>query len=400
VSERYEFDTPAKAVTALVARLTPVGVETVDVAQASGRVLAEAVISDRPSPAVDVSAMDGYAVRCADAAAMERIPIAAHARIGREPPALAARAAMHIVTGAPLPPGADAVIRREDVQESTAEVVLNAAARRIKPGTAVRRRGENAVAGQEVVAPGVEIGPPMAGALAGFGVTRPRVRRPVRVAVLTTGDELVDAWEQPNPFQLRDSNGPALEAMLSRRAWLEVRRERRAADEPEALRKAVEAALDGVDALVLTGGVSMGDRDYVPATIRALGGELVFHKVPQRPGKPVLAAVLPDGRPILGLPGNPVSVLVTARRMAVPALERLGGVEHPAPPALIRVPDDGKRLDLWWHRLVCLTAPGEAQLADNKGSGDVPAAARSHGFVEVPPGVGPDGPSPCYTWAW
>jgi molybdopterin molybdotransferase len=399
MSERFAFASPAEALAALLPRIAPVGTERVELAQAGGRVLAEPIVADRPSPATDISAMDGYAVRAADAAASPRLPIAAHARIGREPPALTSGTAIHIVTGAPIPSGADAVIRREDVVESPQEIELLAPARAIKPGAAIRRRGDNANTGDQILGPGTQITPPIAGALASFGCARPMVHKRVRVAILTTGDEVVDAAETPSTWQLRDSNSPALAALFSSRAWCVVHRLPRILDDPASLERALTDALDDADALVATGGVSMGDRDYVPDAIRAVGAQVVFHRIPQRPGKPVLGAILPDGRPIFGLPGNPISVLVTARRMAAAALERLAGITTPPPVATVRIRDDNNRIDLWWHRLVRLIGAGQAELAGNTGSGDVPAAARSDGFAEIPPGSGGEGPWPFYPWA-
>jgi molybdopterin molybdotransferase len=151
--------------------------------------------------------------------------------------------------------------------------------------------------------------------------------------------------------------------------------------------------------LIATGGVSMGERDFVPQVVRELGAEVLFHKVTQRPGKPVLGAVLPDGRPIFGLPGNPQSVMVTARRMVVPVLERLAGIERPLPPTVMRLErHDERRLDMWWHRFVRVTGVGAAALVDVSSSGDVIGAAQSDGFVEVPPGQGGEGPWPYFGW--
>jgi molybdopterin molybdotransferase len=290
------------------------------------------------------------------------------------------------------------VIRREDVEELGASIRLSAAAQQVRPGTAIRRRAQNAPAGATVLESGSELTPAAIGALAAFGAARPLVHRQVRIAVVTTGDELVDAAHAPTPWQLRDSNGPALGALLSRRPWIAAHVHPRAPDEPDALLARFREALDSADALIATGGVSMGDRDFVPSAVGALGGEIIFHKVPQRPGKPVLNALLPGGKLFFGLPGNPISVFVTARRMAVPALERLAGFSRAAPPPLLHVEPDGKRLDLWWYRLVRLTAPGHAALADGQGSGDIPAAAASDGFVEVPPNSEPTR-APFYAWS-
>jgi molybdenum cofactor synthesis domain-containing protein len=242
---------------------------------------------------------------------------------------------------------------------------------------------------------GREITPAVAGAVATFGSRDVRVHRPVRVGTLVTGDEVRPPGEPVTPWQLRDSNGPVLGAMLAALPWVDLLPQRRAADDPAALAAAVGELLGSADAIVLTGGVSMGDRDYVPGILRDAGAQAIFHKVPQRPGRPVLGAVGPRGQAILALPGNPLSVLVTARRMGVSVLRHLAGITAPVPQPRVHVEDDGRRLDLWWHRPVRLE--DSARLADTRGSGDIPSAARSHGFVEVPPGEG-GGVREFYPW--
>lgn len=399
MTDTFAYASPAEALAALLARLSPVSTERLPLDRAAGRILAEPLISDRPSPPSDVSAMDGYAVCVADAAAHESLPISARALIGRPPPSLAPNSAVHIVTGAPIPPGADAVIRREDVREHPSSIDLSPAARSTRPGTAIRRAGENTSANSLILNPGLELSPAATAALASFGAANPLVYCPVRIAILTTGDELLDVSDTPNPYQLRDSNGPTLLALLSRRPWLNAHRLPRIPDDPAATQRAIASALQTTDALIATGGVSMGDRDYIPASVRALGGEIIFHKVPQRPGKPILAAIMPGEKLFLGLPGNPVSVLVTARRFATAALSRLAGLARPEIPPPVTIPSDGKQIDLWWHRLVRLAAPGHATLASTSSSGDAPGAATSDGFIEVPPNTASSS-HPFYAWNW
>lgn len=397
---RWDFDSPAAAVEALAGRLSPVEVETVGLERAAGRVLAAALAADRPSPAIDVSAMDGYALRLDEAKRGGRITVAGEARIGEAPPEMPSSGAVRIMTGAAVPPGADLVVRRERVAESAQEIEIEPdVAASLAQGANVRRRGENIGAGETVIEPGGVIDAATIGALAHFGCAEVAVHRCVRIGVIVTGDEVEDVGAALPDWRLRDSNGPALAALLGAPGWAAVAPPRRAPDEREALRRAVESSVNGVDALFLTGGVSAGDRDYVPDVLRQVGAEIVFHKLPQRPGKPVLGAVV-DGRvPVLGLPGNPVSVLVTARRMGAPALRRLAGVVRtPSSPLVELVNPDDKRLDLWWHRLVSVESPGRAALTPGRGSGDVAAAARSDGFVEIPPGEAGAGPWPYRPW--
>jgi molybdopterin molybdotransferase len=166
------------------------------------------------------------------------------------------------------------------------------------------------------------------------------------------------------------------------------------------MQRLVVNTLAWCDAVLLTGGVSAGQYDFVPDVIAAIGGETIFHRLPLRPGAPVFGAVGPKGQAILGLPGNPVSVLVTARRLAWFALMRLAGFAEPRP----RVPVvglsnvDGKSLKDWWCRMVRLTGAGQAELVPTRGSGDVVSMGRSDGFVEVPPETTGAGPWPFYSW--
>ena len=393
------FDSPDAAVAALLADLKPVDFETIPSASAIGRVLAEMLRTDRDSPPCDTSAMDGYAVRIADLST-GALPVAGEIAIGKPPPALPTGAVLRIVTGAPVPAQADAVIRREDVDESDySRFVLRLAPTNIKPGQNIRRQGENAPAGTPVVGCGRQITPAIAAALAAFGRSNAIVRRRVRVGILNTGDELLPPDAHAQPWQIRDSNGPGLEAFIRRFPWWELSARRWAADTPDALRWAMDALLETSDCVITTGGVSAGDHDHVPGIVRDCGGRVVFHKLPVRPGRPVLGAVR-GGQVIFGLPGNPVSALVGMRRMILPVLRKLAGMKtvHPAPRTVRLAESDGKSLHLWWWRLVTLTEAGEARLLASHSSGDVVAAAASDGFVEIPPNQSGIGPWPFYGW--
>jgi molybdopterin molybdotransferase len=388
---------PAPAIRRLLDRLRPVDVETVGLGRAHGRVLAQPIVTDRPSPAADVTAMDGYAVRLADLPG--EVPVGGEVAIGHAPPPLPPGAAMRVFTGAAVPGEADAVIKREDVTERDGSIVVPDAFE-VLSGQHIRRRGENLDAGQTVVEPGVGVDAPVAAALATFGITSPEVFRRVRVGMVATGDEVLDPADDPSPFQLRDSNTSAVTAMFGPFPWVEMAAAERRVDNLEMLTKTLAAQLETCDAVFLSGGVSMGDYDFVPEAIEAIGGEIVFHRLRQRPGKPLLGAVAPGGKPIMGLPGNPVSVMVTARRYGLAALRALGGFADPDPPvpAVELADDDGATLDLWWHRLVRLDDEGRGRLVPSQGSGDMVSAARSHGFVVVPPGRGGPGPWPFYGW--
>jgi molybdopterin molybdotransferase len=387
----FAFASPGEAVQAMLERLAPVSTERINLHSAAGRILAEPLVADRPSPAADVSAMDGYAVRLADLAA-GTLPVAGEIRIGQEPPALHPGTALRIVTGAPVPASADAVIRREDVEEapdaSWGRIRISPArSMLLSQGANIRRRGENAPQGAGILEPGVEINPATSAALSAFGCAAPLVHRRVRIAILTTGDEVLPASASPTPWQLRDSNGPSLLALLARQPWAEALPLAHTIDDADQIAATISSLLEQADALLMTGGVSMGTRDFIPATLARLGARTLFHGLPQRPGRPALGALSTKGQPILGLPGNPVSVLVTARRLALSILRRLAGIAHAEPPArLVEIAGPlPSPIGLWWHHPATLIGDGRAELLALKGSGDVAAVARSHGFVELPP---------------
>lgn len=396
------FTSPHDALAALLVRVSAAPSDTMQASSAAGRILAETIVTDRPSPAVSVSAMDGFAARLADLQAHARLTIAGEVRIGREPAAMpGSPCVVRIVTGGAVPMGSDVVIKREDVTEHADLITFEpAAAAKLKRGENIRFAGENAPGGKAIAEPGALITPALAGAIATVGRVHVRVHQPLTIAIISTGDELVDVHEQPTPWQLRDSNGPALAAMFAPCPWVARVAAHRVEDDERSIDQALQAAVEQADAILLTGGVSAGHRDFVPGALARAGIETVFHKLPQRPGRPVLAAVTADGRPVLALPGNPVSVLVTARRLALPAIRRRAGLASLAVPTMVRVVNaDDRAIGLWWHRPVRLTGPGEAALIDMRSSGDIVGVAMSDGFVELPPQQSGPGPWPYYAWS-
>lgn len=398
-STEPKFGVPDDALRTLCQHLRPMASETTSLGQAVGRVLAAPLLADRDSPPCDVSAMDGYAVRLADLA-YPALEVAGEVAVGQEPPSLPPGRTLRIFTGAPVPRAAEAVIQREHVDEQGEQIVLRPAYTPPVIGLNIRRQGENLRAGEVVLREGTLITPAAVAALASFGATRLSIRRPVRVAIINTGSELVAADAPAQRWQIRDANGPGLAALLSERAWLDVRPPVRISDDYQALRGLLVDALAASDALLVTGGVSAGQYDFVPDAVTALGGQTIFHRLPLRPGAPLLGAVGPHGQAILGLPGNPVSVMITARRFAWVVLRHLAGMQEPQPRAAVVQlchPDD-QTAPLWWFRLVRLTHAGLAELVPTQGSGDIVALGRSDGFVEVPPRATGAGPWPFYSW--
>ncbi|MBI1369198.1 MAG: molybdopterin molybdenumtransferase MoeA [Planctomycetes bacterium] len=387
----------ADAVAAMREALGATGVEEVAWPEATGRILAEPIVTDRPSPAADVSAMDGYAVRLADVKA-GRIDVAEVMLPGRRPGPMPIGLCVRIMTGAVVPPGADAVIKREDVEEHDDHVLL-------PPGIAatahqnIRRCGENMGAGRPVLEAGSELTPAAVAAMVSFGYGRVRVHERLRVSIIVTGDELLGADDAVSPWQLRDSNGPALAAMIKAQAWIELVKVTHCPDDRDQLHATIAHAMSRSDAVLLTGGVSAGTHDFVPQTLRDNGCRLVFHKLSMRPGRPVLGAVGPGGQAVFGLPGNPLSVMVTARRIALPVMAHRAGRSAGRAASMVSLDEhDGRAIALWWYRPVRIIADGVASLADTRGSGDVPAAASTDGFVEIPPEGATTGPFPFYAW--
>lgn len=405
---------PAEAIALIAARLegaaAALASERVDLHAAWGRVLAEPVTADRDSPPFDHSAMDGYAVRLADLAHGRGLPVLGESRPGAAPPAMpAARGCVRVATGAPRPTGADAVVPREDVVEHAGEAPNTVARITIADGVSPREgdhwrlRGENARAGAILVEAGAATDAATAATLASCGVARPRVRRRVRVAILTTGDEVVPIEAPPHAGQIRNSNAAALQALVSHRPWLEVARLEHVADELPRLEAAIAASVAQLDAVILTGGVSMGHRDLVRAAIESRHGEILFHRLPQRPGRPMLAAIADSGGrpvPLFGLPGNPLSALVTARRIVLPSLAAIAGLQPPPPRETLVRADEDHPAPLWRLRLAKLEGDGTATLTPVRSSGDVAAAGRSDGFVEIAPEdrIEPDRRYPLFAW--
>lgn len=386
------------AVGTLASQLRPVGIETIPVAQSIGRVLADSLLADRPSPPLDFSAMDGYALRLSDAS-LKTLPVAGTACAGSPPVQLPENSAIQIFTGAPVPIGSECVVKREDTVESTDSMELALPVDALKLGQNIRRQGENVEQGAEVLAAGTEITPAAIAAVATFATAELAIHRRVRVSILNTGDEILSAGQSVEPWQIRDSNGPTLAAWLQQYPWIEIVHRSHVGDQLSTVEDAIRSSLAASDAILLTGGVSMGDTDYVPQAIENLGGETVFHRLPIRPGRPVLGAHL-DGKLLLGLPGNPVSVAVTSRVIGSPLLKTLAGIHSTAEtPACVTISDaDDRTLHLVWYRLVDLNSDGSVSFSKSMGSGDLVSLARSHGFVQVPPNHSGPGPWPLHRW--
>ncbi|MEM6391672.1 MAG: molybdopterin molybdotransferase MoeA [Planctomycetota bacterium] len=412
VSELMEPDAAVGAMRARVgAERVKGATERLALAYAVGRVLADDLYPDRDSPPFDASAMDGYAVRLAEVRGLvegQTLPVSGEVKMGQAPPAMPEGHAVRVFTGGAVPGEADAVIKREDLDESADVIGLRVPASSFKEGQNIRRRGENASGSEPFLKAGMSITLAGASACAAFGIETVEVCRRVRVVGLVTGDELVRTAREPGAYELRDSNGRTLAAAFSALPWCECVAVRHCGDQRAAIAAAVGEALQEADAVVLTGGVSKGDHDHVPGAVRdAMGdaGVVVYHGLKMRPGKPNFGAVnggAGGGSPVFGLPGNPVSVLVGLRLLVMPVLQKVAGFSEAAfgqPASVVLDDPDGKDLHLNWYRTVRRTGTGRARLMTGKGSGDLVHTAGSDGFVHVPPGVATgDQPLPFYGW--
>jgi molybdopterin molybdotransferase len=318
----------------VLAALNPLpGAETVPLAAALGRVSAEPVCATEAVPGFRASIMDGYAI--SEAAVPETgamWPLVGRSAAGAPfTGALAAGEAIRILTGAPLPEGAQRVLPQELVAAEADAIRLVKPA---GPNPWIRGAEEEAAAGAELLAAGVRLGPAELGRLASCGVAMLPVRPRPRIGLLISGDELVAAGTPRGPGQIWESNGTLLEALLQRLGAVVAER-RVVGDQPDALRQALGALAEGCDVVVSTGGVSAGDTDWIRALVAELG-EVSFWKLFLRPGRPFAWGHI-GGTPFFGLPGNPVAAAITALQLLWPALQRLEGAAQPQPLPRLKV---------------------------------------------------------------
>lgn len=374
-------------------------------AEAYGAILREPIRADRDQPPFDRVTMDGIAVAYdAWAGGRREFAIAGVQRAG-EPAKQSPgpEACLEVMTGAMLPDGTDCVVRIEDVtvEGDTARVHDEAA---LTKWNFVHAEGTDAKAGDAILEPGVRMTPTRIAVAAAFGAHMLAVTKPPSVAIVSTGDELVEAHETPQPHQIRLSNVYAIEAGLRMRGFVNVER-RHLPDDKDRIRSALAELLERFDVVLLTGGVSMGKFDFVPETLKALGVEQHFHKVAQRPGKPLWFGVAPGGKPVFGLPGNPASAVVCFRRYVLHHVEKaMGLVETPEIAALAEPIDFIP--DLTYFLPVALSTESGAVLTakplPTNTSGDFGTLGHSDAIIELPRdgSAYPAGfTAPIYRWA-
>ncbi|HED65622.1 MAG TPA: molybdopterin molybdenumtransferase MoeA [Planctomycetes bacterium] len=386
--------TPREALAQILERISPFGAadeESLPLPEACGRILAREAVSDVDLPPFEKSMMDGFALRSADATEPgARLRCVGESRAGAAfdgevPPG----ACIEIYTGAALPSELDAVEMVELTSREGDEVRFE---RPVPAGRHVSHRGEILTDGKGVFTAGHRLRAADLAVLAAVGVDPVPVLRAPVVSILTTGDELVPPSRKPGPSQIREGNTAYL-AGACRARGLNVRTAGIVPDEAAALEEAFGAALEGGDALITTGGVSMGKYDLVGACLERLGVEPVLHKVAIKPGKPIWFGMRGE-KPVFGLPGNPVSTMLGFEVFVRPALARLGGA-----------PEDEQRMQLlaarWLgpertasdreHNLPVRVRTGEDGVRElhplaYRGSADIVGAAAADGLCVIPPG--------------
>ncbi len=356
--------------------------------EALGRVLAEDVRAERDVPPFTNSAMDGYAVRAQDvASAPARLKVVGEIAAGSMPArAVGPGEAMRIMTGAPLPEGADTIVRVEDTDNGSDVVIVTAATAR---RTSVRSAGEDLRAGEPVFARGTVLRPAEIGVVATTGRGRVRIVPAPRVAVLSTGDEVVELDAELRPGQIRDANRYSLSAAVTAAgcdAWtLGI-----VPDTAEALRAALGEAR-AADAIVTSGGVSVGDHDHVKPVVSEMG-TMDFWSIAIRPGRPLAFGELRDGErrvPIFGLPGAPVSSLLTFELFVRPALLRMAGHQNVLRPRararLVERIEKPPHLR-FFARGIYAAGAGTVRTTGPQGSGILNSMARANCLIDLPPG--------------
>lgn len=364
--------------------LTP---ESVALPQAAGRVLREPLTADRDLPPFDRVSMDGVAIQHAVFARGQRQFRVVGAQFAGKPAQTLTdeTACLEVMTGAMLPTGTDTVIRYEDivVTDGVAEVLIDS----VKPGQHVHHRATDRKQNEELVKTGTRLGPAEMAVAASVGKATVRVSKLPRIALISTGDELVDVAETPEPYQIRRSNTYLLQTVLQ-----SVGAETTLVhlpDEEEIMETKLRGLLADFDALVLSGGVSAGKADFVPVVLQRIGVQQQFHQVAQRPGKPLWFGTSEAGKVVFGLPGNPVSTFLCAYRYLLPWLKASLGIPvlPPSVAQLAGAVSFPPKLTYFLPVSLSVNADGiwRAEGLPGSGSADYANLLRCDGFLELPP---------------
>ena len=387
--EAFRIDV-ARAEQLILDAMPDLGSLAVDLAAASGQILKEAISAERDQPPFDRATMDGIAI---SAAAIEK-NIRQFQIVGIQAAGQAAHSLVadedcyEVMTGAVMPAGASAVVpvERIAVSDGCATLETDYAA---TPDQFVHPRASDHARGDLLLRPGTHINGPAMAILTAAGSAQVEVAQWPRTAIVSTGDELVDVGEAIADFQIRSSNDRAIETCLQERGCNNTIRSR-LPDDPDALREHIGQLHTDNDVLILSGGVSMGKYDYVPAILDELGVRVIFHKILQRPGLPMWFGVSQDGKPVFALPGNPVSTIVCCVRYVIPAILAAMG-RNKAPRERVKLSDTVSfKADLNWFLPVKIhwdeNGTALATPRPTNTSGDYIGLGNTDGFVELPRG--------------
>lgn len=375
--------TVEEALQQILSRISPLATERVEIMAALGRALAEPITSRRRIPPWRNSSMDGYAVRAADTGD-GLLTVVGRIAAGALPDRSVGRGeTMRIFTGAPVPDGADAVVPQEDVEVHGDRIAVRA---RVEPGAFIRPAGEDVQPGDTVLVPGQTIGAAEVGLLATLGVSQVSVGRRPRVAILSTGNELADLGTEPGPGQIPNTNTYSLMAQAIE-AGAEPINLGVAPDRMEAIEARIRSGLTA-DLFVTSAGVSVGDLDLVKEALTRCGAQLHLWRVSMRPGKPITFGSV-GARPVFGLPGNPVSAMVTFELFVRPALLKMAGHRmldrvRLRATALHAIPNPGARRGYLRVTLSAVNGGYGARLTGEQGSGILRSMVLADGLAVVP----------------
>lgn len=372
-----------KAREIMLAKVRTLAHEQAGLSLAAGRVLAEDVVADRDMPPRDLSAMDGYACRKEDLGGplevIETVPA------GSSPArTIGTGQCAKIMTGAPVPDGADTVVMVEHTTEQDGVVAVSVPSSR----TNIRCRGEEVAKGTIVLTAGTPIGPSQIAVLASVGCDPVPVAARPCVGVVATGNELVEPSRKPEDFRIRNSNSYQLCAQIERAGCI-AEYFGIAGDSPEQTREMIVNAMKTSDVVLLSGGVSIGDYDFVPDVLRSLGVDLLFERVAVQPGKPTVFGVTED-RYFLGMPGNPVSTFVIFEMLVRPFLCRMMGYEYEPRRTRASLAETltRRKTERLSFQPAELSPDGVLAGVPYRGSGHIHAYTNANAIVAFPPGVG------------
>ena len=376
----------AEALDRILATMPALPAERVAAVSATGRVLRQTVVAERDQPPFDRVMMDGIAIAFADVQRGTRtFPIQGTQMAGEPARRLEAAHAIEIMTGAALPPGADCIVPVERINVADGVAVLEDGYDPLERQF-IHARASDYAEGDELLKAGRRIAPTDVAVIASAGLADIDVSALPVVRIISTGDELVPAGQAIAPHEIRLSNGPAIVSMLASHGYVGCEQDH-VADERGILEERIAAHLEEADVLILSGGVSMGKADYVPEVLASLGVEVVFHKVAQRPGKPMWFGTAPGNKVVFALPGNPVSALVCCRHYVIPALAKASRSGAALPEFAALTSDVTFEPDLTCFQPVRLVSNAAGQLlalpVKTNTSGDFAALAGTDGYVEL-----------------